>query len=177
MMEHIENLLPLAVKGSQVPVKQESTAPKSGVESKFELALTQPKIINADRENLTGVLRYAMVIIGLRAQNYPDEVETEILIGFITEHYGGHTPAEIKLAFEMAILRKLDIDPVCYENFSIAYFAGIMEAYRSWAREQVKQLPAPEIKPREFTRQEKLQLDFDYAYILLAQVNKLPCKV
>jgi hypothetical protein len=115
-----------------------------------------------------------MVIIGLRAQNYPDEIETEILLSFIQEHYAGHTPAEIKLAFEMAILRKLDVDPVCYENFSVAYFAGIMEAYRSWARDQVKQLPAPEIKPREFTRSEKLQLDFDYAYILLSQ-TKPPC--
>lgn len=118
-----------------------------------------------------------MVIVGLRAQNYPDEIEKQVLLNFIQEHYGGHTPGEIKLAFEMAILRKLDVDPVCYENFSIAYFAGIMEAYRTWAREQVNQLPAPELKPREFTRKEKLQLDFDYAFILLSQINKLPCKV
>lgn len=118
-----------------------------------------------------------MVLIGLRAQNYPGEVEKQILLNFIQEHYGGHTPAEIKLAFEMAILRKLDIDPVCYENFSIGYFAGIMEAYRDWAREQVKLLPEPELKPRVFTAQEKLQLDFDYAYVLLSQINKLPCRV
>jgi hypothetical protein len=71
----------------------------------------------------------------------------------------------------------LDVDPVCYENFSIAYFAGIMEAYRAWSREQVKMLPAPELRPREFNRQEKLQLDFDYAYLLLLQINKPPCRV
>jgi len=118
-----------------------------------------------------------MVIIGLRAQNYPDELETEILISFITEHYGGHTPAEIKLAFEMAIVRKLNVDPVCYENFSVAYFASIMEAYREWSREQIKHLPAPEERPREFNRQEKLQLDLDYAYCLFQKINLLPCKL
>jgi hypothetical protein len=157
-------------------VKQESKPLVNGDDKKLSVALLQPKIRHIEQDELKKVLKYAMVIIGLRAQNYPGEVEKQILLNFIAEHYGGHTAEEIKLAFEMAILRKLNVDPNCFENFSIAYFAGIMEAYRSWSREQIKQLPAPELKPKEFTRQEKLQLDFDYAYVLLSQVNKLPCR-
>lgn len=118
-----------------------------------------------------------MVLVGLRAQNYPDDLEKQVLLNFIQEHYGGHTPGEIKLAFEMAILRKLDVDPVCYENFSIAYFAGIMEAYRVWAREQVKQLPAPELKQKVLTAEEKRQLDFDYAGYLMKNIDLLPSTV
>jgi hypothetical protein len=151
--------------------------PKNGDERRFAIALVKPKIRDVAEEELKQVLRYAMVIIGLRAQNYPGDVEKQMLLNFIAEHYGGHTVEEVKMAFEMAILRKLDVEPNCYENFSIAYFAGIMEAYRSWAREQIKQLPAPMEQPKEFTRLEKLQLNFDYAYILLSQVNKRPFKV
>lgn len=141
------------------------------------MALTEPAIVSLDQEKLTEALRYVMVIIGLRAQNYPGEIETQILIGFISEHYGGHTCAEIRMAFEMAITRKLNVEAKCFENFSVAYFVSIMEAYREWAREQIKQLPTPATKPKEFTREEKLQLDFDYAYFLLSQINKPPCKV
>lgn len=117
-----------------------------------------------------------MVLIGLRAQNFPDEIETQILLGFITENYGGHTPAEIKLAFEMAITRKLDAEVNCYENFSVTYFVSIMEAYREWAKEQIKQLPAP-VKQRELSRMEIFDINMIWALKLLNEVNKLPTKV
>jgi hypothetical protein len=196
----------VAIQSPQAPAQLETKDLRHGDEKKFSVALLQPKIRDIDQEELKKSIKYAMVLIGLRAQNYPDDLEKQVLLNFIQEHYGGHTPAEIKLAFEMAIMRKLDVDPVCYENFSIAYFAGIMEAYRSWAREQVKQLPAPELKPKVLTAEEKRQLDFDYAcylkkqidllpspmkrvwsfnykcrlalaYFLLSQINKLPCRV
>lgn len=117
-----------------------------------------------------------MVIIGLRAQNYPDEFETLILLNFISENYGGHTTAEIKLAFEMAITKKLSVEANCYENFSVAYFASIMEAYREWAKEQIKQLPAP-IKSRELKPMEKVGINLVWALKLLNEVNKLPFKI
>lgn len=123
------------------------------------------------------VLRYVMVLIGLRAQNYPDKIETQILVNFITKHYGGHTPAEIKLAFEMAITRKLDIEAKCYENFSVAYFVSIMEAYREWAKEQIKQLPAPPEKPRELKPMEKVDINLIWALKCLNEINKLPVKI
>lgn len=129
-----------------------------------------------DGEKLDEVLRYAMVVIGLRAQNFPGELETQILLNFITDHYGGHTPDEIKLAFEMAITRKLNVDAKCYENFSIAYFVSIMEAYREWAKEQIKQLPAPVVN-RELSRMEKVDISLIWALKLLNEINKLPVKI
>lgn len=157
-------------------MKQESKKPLTGDERKFEVALTEPKIILSERERLLEVLRYVMVLIGLRAQNYPDEIETQILINFITENYGGHTPAEIKLAFEMAITRKLDVDAKCYENFSVAYFVSIMEAYREWAKEQIKQLPAP-VKKRELKPMEVVDINMIWALKCLNEINKLPVKI
>lgn len=173
---NINDLLPAAVQPSQAPAKQECKPPKTGDEQKFEVALAGPKIVLSDEEKLLEVLRYVMVIIGLRAQNYPDTIETQILINFIIENYGGHTPAEIKLAFEMAITRKLDVEANCYENFSVAYFVSIMEAYRAWAREQIKLLPAP-VKVRQLTEKEKLDINLIWALKYLNEINKLPCRI
>lgn len=161
---------------NQVPAKQESSVPKSGEEQKFALALAEPRIRQVSEESLKGVLRYVMVLIGLRAQNYPDDIEKQILLNFIAENYGGHTPAEINLAFEMAITRKLEVEAKCYENFSVAYFVSIMEAYRAWAREQIKLLPES-IKTRQLTAKEKLDINLIWALKCLNEINKLPCKV
>jgi len=52
---------------------------------------------------------------------------------FVVKHYGGYTPEEIRLAFELAIEGRLDLKPDqinCYQDFSPAYFARIMSAYR-----------------------------------------------
>lgn len=165
---------------SQVPVKHESRLPATTEEKQLQAALAEGRICNGTEEELKQALRYIFVMVGLKSQNYPVAEEKQLLHEFIAENYGGHTPAELKLAFKLAITRKLDLKPeqvVCYENFSIAYFSRIMEAYRDWSREQIKMLPAPELKPREFNRQEKLQLDFDYAYLLLKEINKPPCSI
>lgn len=76
----------------------------------------------------------------------------------------------------MAITRKLDVDAKCYENFSVAYFVSIMEAYRKWAKEQIKQLPAPVVK-RELSPMEKIDINLIWALKLLNEVNKLPVKL
>lgn len=150
--------------------------PASGNERKFSLALTEPKIYQVPQEEFKKVLKYVMVLVGLRAQNYPDDTEKQILLNFIAENYGGHTCAEIKLAFEMAITRKLDVESTCYENFSVAYFVSIMEAYREWAREQIKQLPAP-IEKRELKPMEIVDINLIWALKYLNEINKLPVKI
>lgn len=95
-------------------------------------------------------LRYCMLLVGIRAQNMPDEEEKGVLIDFIREHYSGHTSLEIKIAFDMAVSGQLDIDDVkCYENFSCEYLARIMSAYRKKAAVEVKQIKMPENDEKE----------------------------
>jgi hypothetical protein len=67
--------------------------------------------------------------------------EKAVLLDFIRENYGNHTPEEIKLAFKMAVSGKLSVDPNCYENFSCQYFGKIMGAYRIWASSEIKFTP------------------------------------
>lgn len=103
--------------------------------------------------DLKQVLRYAMVLVGLRANNMPTDEEKYVLINFIQSNFQNITIAEIKLAFDLAVSGKLNIDAKCYENFSCEYFGRIMSNYIEMSRsetiviankyEEAKPLPTP----------------------------------
>ena len=99
------------------------------------------------------MLRYAMVLVGLRGNNMPTEEEKFVLLNFIRSNFGNQTPEEIKLAFELAVSGKLEIDAKCYENFSCEYFGRIMKAYIEYARQEtitiVKEIEAPNEIPSD----------------------------
>lgn len=130
----------------------------SGDDRKLEMALHSPLIKDANIDVIKESLRLVMVKLGLRAQNWPNDLEKVILIQHIVENFGGNTVEEIRLAFEMAIGAKLEIDPKdvnCYENFSCVYFSRIMLAYRAWSVESFKSMPdQTPIEQRIFTQEE-----------------------
>ena len=95
------------------------------------------------QEDLKEVLRYCMVLVGLRGANMPTDEEKFVLLNFIRDNFGNQTPEEIRLAFEYAIAGKFEIDAKCYENFSCEYFGRIVKAYIDFARNEVK------VKPKE----------------------------
>lgn len=113
----------------------------------LEIALKSDKIIISSLEQIKEVLRLVMIKLGLRAQNWPTDEEKHVLIHHIIKEYGGHTLDEIKLAFDMAISQKLEVEVNCYENFSCLYFSNIMNAYRVWAKQKYKAPPAKELPP------------------------------
>lgn len=112
--------------------------------SRLAAALEQKKIVDCPPAALSEALFYAMAKVGLRAGNMPENDEWLLLLAHATNLYGHKTPEEIKLAFDLAIDDKLDLELAevqCYENFSCMYFSKIMNAYRKWAREENKNLP------------------------------------
>ena len=94
-----------------------------------------------NEEDIKEVLRYSMLLVGLRGNNLPTEEEKFVLTNFVKSNFGNQTPEEIKIAFEMAVAGKLQIDAKCYENFSCEYFGRIMNAYLDYARQEIKNLP------------------------------------
>lgn len=125
------------------PAKQELPAPRSGDPGTLEVALQGIPLREADYTEFSGALKYAMVKVGLRAENWPKAEEKFLLLEHIRKEYGNHTAAEVRLAFDMALTGRLSIDlknVICYENFSCLYFSGIMNAYRAWAVEEEKQI-------------------------------------
>jgi hypothetical protein len=147
-------------------------------ENEFAVAVREPKLSQLTEDDLKKVLRYVYSLVGIRAQNIPASPEKEFLHAYIFKHYGGHTASEIRLAFDMAIQGQLDLDAKevrCYENFSVAYFATIMRAYRSWATEQARRLDRV-TEPAPPTAEQLLDIRIGYAFYLFNQVNKLPAK-
>lgn len=97
-------------------------------------------------EDLKQVLRYAMVLVGLRGNNMPTDEEKFVLLNFIRSNFGNQTPEEIRLAFDLAMSGKFSIDAKCYENFSCEYFGRIMKAYIEYSRQETKSVKKePEI--------------------------------
>jgi hypothetical protein len=146
------------------------------IETSFSKALKGKKVFAFNESELKPVMLYIYALIGLRGENYPKGLDKDFIHTYIRENYGGHTAEEIRLAFTMAIQGRLNIDPKdvkCYENFNVAYFTSIMEAYREWAREEIKKIP----EKKEVVKPEKWQIELEYAYFLLKCINKLPCQI
>ena len=134
---------------------QESTPLKTG-SVELSAAISGNRISESTVEVLKESLRYAMLLVGMRAANLPNEEERFVLINFIVKNYGLHTAEEIRLAFDMAISGKLELGKdgaKAFENFSCEYFSRIMNAYRKWSIEEIKYikpltenlLPAPPV--------------------------------
>lgn len=168
-MPQINELLKVQI--GLAPATYESKHSPNG--DKLEVALLDNRIAYlTDVEPLKQALRYAMVLVGIKAHNVPNEREKTVLLQFIVNNYGGHTPAEIKLAFDLAVAGELDVDDVkCYENFSPLYFSTIMIAYRKWARDTYKPKPQPRLPNPD----EIIDLNLSYAAYLQNQINRPPC--
>jgi hypothetical protein len=109
-------------------------------------------------EDLKQVLRYAMVLVGLRGNNMPTEEEKFVLLNFIRSNFGNQTPEEIKLAFDWAVSGKLNVDAKCYENFSCEYFGRIMKAYIDYARQETITVPQIEEVAKEIPSDADLKM-------------------
>lgn len=88
--------------------------------------------------DLKQVLRYSMLLVGLRANNMPTEEEKFVLINFIKSNFGNVTIAQIKMAFDMAVSGKLQVDAKCYENFSCEFFGRIMASFLMYSAEETR---------------------------------------
>lgn len=97
-----------------------------------------------NEEDIKQVLRYVMILVGLRGNNLPTDEEKYVLISFIKSNFANQTIAEIKLAFEMAVAGKFQVDVKTYENFSCEYFARIMNAYLNFARTETRSIAKQE---------------------------------
>lgn len=95
----------------------------------------------SDDNTIKEVLRYVMILVGIRGNNLPTDEEKIVLLNFVKSNFGNQTVLEIKMAFEMATSGKFNIDAKCYENFSCEYFGRIINAFIEYSKEEIKNLP------------------------------------
>lgn len=107
-------------------------------ELELDKALRDKKISVASDEELNQLFKNILMIVGIRPQYIPNELEFLFLYDFVRTGYGGHTLSEIKLAFSKAVMGQLteNMDSVkLYDYFTPAYFGTIMSLYRKWVSE------------------------------------------
>ena len=93
-----------------------------------------------DDEPIKQALRYVFVLIGLKPEQFPTEIEKQVLIQFIYSNYGSLAVDEIKIAFELGVKGEFN-DPKLMEhfgNFSSMYFAKVVEAYKNYRNKVAK---------------------------------------
>lgn len=125
---------------SQAPAKQDLTHYETGntsvAKALSDRRMSEKEVTN---EQIKEALRYCMLIVGIRANNMPANEEKQLLVDFVRRTYSGLSVLEIKLAFDMAIADRLELqDWKCYENFSCAYVSTILKAYCKWVNQNVK---------------------------------------
>lgn len=137
-------------------------------EHPLTVARRAPTLAEQGEEGLRVVLKTVFSRVGLRAKDIPVGPEKALLHRDILKHYGGHTAGEVELAFEMAITDQLDVPPrdvQVYDQFTFAYFARIMNAYRRWAGIVARETQSPPAQ-RPPTPLELKLIDLDYACAL-----------
>lgn len=106
------------------------------LETKLIQARTGHTLRMLNDNDLKQVLRYAMVLVGLRSNNMPTDEEKFVLLNFIRSNFGNMTLEEIKLAFDFAVSGKLGIDAKCYENFSCEYVGRILSTFLNFSKQE-----------------------------------------
>jgi hypothetical protein len=146
-------------------VRQEWKPYESGSVVTILKAQSKIPIRARGQEDLKDVLRYCMVLVGLRGNNMPTDEEKFVLLNFIRTNFGNQTPEEIRIAFESALAGKFEIDVKCYENFSCEYFARIVKAYIDFARNEVK------VKPKELEEANPIPSDEEIKQMAINNAN------
>ena len=144
-------------------------------------AMTDPKLQTCTEEEIKTVLRYCYALVGIRGHNLPAGIEKELLHTYIRTHYGNHTAAEVRMAFDMAVQGKTGVEAHCFENFSVLYFASIMNAFRRWSMDQVHRLERQSQPEKGPTAEELKKIDdefrdylFNIAFKQIMKLDKLP---
>lgn len=163
------------------PVSSELTRSiTTETDKRLAVALYEPKLADMPEEDLKKVLKYIFMLVGIRGQNIPTGEEKQFLHLYIRKFYGTHTAGEVRLAFDMAIQNRLEVDPKTYENFSVEYFARIMNAFRRWALNEVRKLESqqgpPPPTPEHIAQIEREFADYKLvlAFEKRKQIDKLP---
>lgn len=154
---------------------QQGTNICKALHNTFSEAIKGEKINKSAPEDISSALRYSMMLVGIRAANGPTQVEFDFIKIYLVKNFGRHTPDEIRLAFDLAVSNKLELGDSgakCYENFSCEYVGRIMSAYRVWAENEYKNLPATIKEPIALLCYDPPRIDWQVEWVEIVQEAK-----
>ena len=85
-------------------------------------------------------------MIGLRPQHFPSPEEDLFIFNYLRINYGHKTLDELYLAFDLAIKGTTEVDCKVYDQFSIEYLVRIMNAFRIYSNNLIKEMPQKKVE-------------------------------
>lgn len=98
----------------------------------------EPNLASSSIEDVKSALRYALMKVGIKNNQLPDDFEKAILIEHVRQHYKFLSVSDIRIAFDLASAGKLDEDANAYGIFSCVYLSKILNSYLRWVSENPK---------------------------------------
>lgn len=83
-------------------------------------------------EPLKEILRYCVILVGIKKDYLPSDAQKAVLIDFLTTRLGGYTPHEIKHAFLLAVEGRLNVSTNTYQSFDSIYVSDVLKAYKDY---------------------------------------------
>jgi hypothetical protein len=88
----------------------------------------------SDLKSLDETLRHCLVVTGVKESNLPNEAQITVLYNFINSYLSSYTLEEVRTAFDLAILGRLNVKKENFQNFSVGFFSDVMKAYDVYIR-------------------------------------------
>jgi len=127
--------------------------------NEIQKILDSKRIGQSTAPEMMATLVKIYMLIGLRQQNYPSDVETKMLCSYLLSNYSQKTLDELYLAFDLAVKDQLEYDLKVYDAFTIPILNGVMGAYKKWIyNESLKVQKPAELPPiLQVTHEEKIK--------------------
>ena len=93
---------------------------------------TEPNLSEVPEETIKTALRKVIVLLGLKHDSLPNDIQKAVILEFLKENYSNLTPTEIYKAFELALIGKLEVSATAYQNFNCEYISSILNAYSKY---------------------------------------------
>ena len=96
----------------------------------------ESNLLQSCEEDIKMVLRRVILLLGIKKESFPSEIQKGLILEFLKENYSFLTVSEIKNAFELAIMGKLDVSSTSYQSFNCEYICSILNAYKRYIQEK-----------------------------------------
>lgn len=113
------------------------------------------------------VLNKGMLLLGIKGEKLPDQLELQLIVAELRNHYTGLTIKELVLAFTLAARNQLDYNSETYQAFSVFYLNKMLSSYARWVtnRLNIEKITQEVVEPKkiisEVDEDEMIKTSFD----------------
>jgi len=106
-------------------------------------------------------------LIGIPQERFPDKAQESVLLGYIRNHLSHYSLKDFRLAFEVGVDRKLDVDITHFNNFNSLYLSNVLQSFSRFRAKWISTHSKEQKRELTFDEQDEISkkyilLDFLY---------------